>query len=342
MNVVSWRRTAIAFGCAVWMAGPALAQPAKLSGYNADIRESSVSGISSGGVHGGSVRHRLVFGDQGRRRGRRRTVLVRQGRRQRYLQRLLVCRSDRDRVVHVRAACATSTAFFEKADAKSAAGDIDSLQFVRRQKIYVFHGYNDAVLARSVTDAAADFYRHYLGEANRGNLFYQTTIGAGHSLVVAQDQPRRRSQRLQGQRRSVYRPVRLRSGRNHPAAHLRCVECAEPRAVDRNDQAVRSVGLCQAGQCQVRSAWTRPVTCSFPRRASKARRAASTSPCMAASRTSAKSGSASSTHTGYNAWADSNRLIVLYPQTAGEFVLRRFNPQACWDWWSYVNHATTT
>ena len=38
-----------------------------------------------------------------------------------------------------------------------------------------------------VTDAAADFYRHYLGEANRGNLYYQTTIGAGHSLVVAQE-----------------------------------------------------------------------------------------------------------------------------------------------------------
>ena len=58
---------------------------------------------------------------------------------------------------------------------------------MRRQKIYVFHGYNDAKVARSVTDAAADFYRHYLGEANRGNLYYQTTIGAGHSLVVAQD-----------------------------------------------------------------------------------------------------------------------------------------------------------
>ena len=79
--------------------------------------------------------------------------------------------------------------FLAKADPKSAAGDIDPLQFVRRQKIYVFHGYNDAMVARPVTDAAADFYRHYLGEANRGNLFYQTTIGAGHSLAVAQDQP---------------------------------------------------------------------------------------------------------------------------------------------------------
>ncbi len=44
---------------------------------------------------------------------------------------------------------------------------------------------------------------------------------------------------------------------------------------------------------------------------------------------------------GYNAWADSNRLIILYPQT----VPRRGpalgsmkwinNPFACWDWWGY-------
>jgi Fibronectin type III domain/Esterase PHB depolymerase len=41
--------------------------------------------------------------------------------------------------------------------------------------------------------------------------------------------------------------------------------------------------------------------------------------------------------TGYNAWADTNRLIVLYPQTTASPYLP-FNPQACWDWWSYVDH----
>ena len=41
--------------------------------------------------------------------------------------------------------------------------------------------------------------------------------------------------------------------------------------------------------------------------------------------------------TGYNAWADTNGLIVLYPQTVSSSYLP-FNPEACWDWWSYVNH----
>jgi poly(3-hydroxybutyrate) depolymerase len=41
--------------------------------------------------------------------------------------------------------------------------------------------------------------------------------------------------------------------------------------------------------------------------------------------------------TGYNAWADTNHLIVLYPQTRpGSFFV--LNPEACWDWWSYIDH----
>jgi poly(3-hydroxybutyrate) depolymerase len=39
---------------------------------------------------------------------------------------------------------------------------------------------------------------------------------------------------------------------------------------------------------------------------------------------------------GHNSWADTNHLIVLYPQTTSSWYLP-FNPQACWDWWSYVD-----
>jgi hypothetical protein len=38
---------------------------------------------------------------------------------------------------------------------------------------------------------------------------------------------------------------------------------------------------------------------------------------------------------GYNRWADTNRIIVLYPQA----VPRRvgiYNPNGCWDWWGYT------
>jgi poly(3-hydroxybutyrate) depolymerase len=38
---------------------------------------------------------------------------------------------------------------------------------------------------------------------------------------------------------------------------------------------------------------------------------------------------------GYNRWADTNRLIVLYPQTVARY-WGVFNPRACWDWWGYT------
>jgi poly(3-hydroxybutyrate) depolymerase len=38
-------------------------------------------------------------------------------------------------------------------------------------------------------------------------------------------------------------------------------------------------------------------------------------------------------HAGYNAWADTNRIVVLYPQAAA--LSPTPNPKACWDWWGY-------
>ena len=39
--------------------------------------------------------------------------------------------------------------------------------------------------------------------------------------------------------------------------------------------------------------------------------------------------------TGYNRWADANRIVVLYPQVARSLVFP-FNPRGCWDWWGYT------
>ncbi|WP_363345902.1 polyhydroxybutyrate depolymerase [Methylocystis echinoides] len=48
-------------------------------------------------------------------------------------------------------------------------------------------------------------------------------------------------------------------------------------------------------------------------------------------------------HAGYNRWADTNHIIVLYPQTISRWGWGwpfytfnfRWNPNACWDWWGY-------
>jgi poly(3-hydroxybutyrate) depolymerase len=44
---------------------------------------------------------------------------------------------------------------------------------------------------------------------------------------------------------------------------------------------------------------------------------------------------------GYNRWADTNALIVLYPQVAPSY-WPRFNPRGCWDWWGYTGAVYAT
>jgi hypothetical protein len=38
---------------------------------------------------------------------------------------------------------------------------------------------------------------------------------------------------------------------------------------------------------------------------------------------------------GYNRWADTNRLVVLYPQAIARYWWV-YNPRGCWDWWGYT------
>ena len=37
-------------------------------------------------------------------------------------------------------------------------------------------------------------------------------------------------------------------------------------------------------------------------------------------------------NTGYNQWAETNNMVILYPQAA---IKQISNPNGCWDWWGY-------
>ena len=43
------------------------------------------------------------------------------------------------------------------------------------------------------------------------------------------------------------------------------------------------------------------------------------------------------TTTGYNQMADSNDLIILYPQVSVSHTIP-YNPQGCWDFWGYSSY----
>src|ERR1700704_4946880 len=141
------RCTIIALTSAAVMAvSPLAAEPAALRGYNAAIGESSVSGISSGAfmavqfgtawssvikgvgvIAGGPYWCAKAVGDDFIN-GFMLPIMTATG----------SCMKGPPPELNI---------FIAKADAKAASGDIDPLQNLRRQKLYLFHGTNDAVVA---------------------------------------------------------------------------------------------------------------------------------------------------------------------------------------------------
>jgi hypothetical protein len=225
---------------------------------------------------------------------------------------------------------------FAKADAKAASGEIDPLLNLGRQKIYLFHGYNDKVVAKSITDATADFYRHYLGAANLGNLYYQTALGAGHSLVVIREQPTAGLNDCNANQspyidqcgydqagailQHIYGALNPpnRGALNGTVKHFDQSLYTQPDIPDALSMADEGFAyvpkVCDSGEaCRVHIA------------------------LHGCKQDAGDIGARYVDDTGYNSWADTNRLIVLYPQTKSS-VFSPQNPEACWDWWSYVNH----
>ncbi len=336
----AWPLLRVAVSGALFFSVPAAlgAEPPRLSSYNAPIAETSVSGISSGAfmtVQFGTAWSSIVKG----------VGIVAGG--------PFYCAqaSASDVFNGYTAPLATATGpcmkgppprlarLIEKAEEKAKAGEIDPLSHVARQKVYLFHGFNDTVVTRSVTDAAADFYRHYLGKEGAGNLFYQTTLGAGHSQVLPG--------RLQAKElnacavnRSPYinqcdydqagvilqhiygvlnppNPGKL-SGSIRTFAQQNYTTPKKPGELSMGDVGYVFVPRdCETGaRCRVHIAF------------------------HGCKQDSENIGELFVDYSGYNAWADTNRIIVLYPQTAARHGLgwAPFNPEACWDWWSYVSH----
>ena len=336
----SFRMALMAFSCVVSLSIQACAdEQSPLTSYNAAIGESSISGISSGAFMAaqfGTAWSSVIKG----------VGVVAGG--------PFYCAQAQAADMSNGYILPTVTAtgpcmqgpppnvniFTGKADEMAASGAIDPTTGVGHQKIYVFHGYNDAVVAQSVTDAAVNFYRHYLGNAGSGNLFYQTAIGAGHSLVVL-DQP------------SV---AGLNSCPPNQSPFIN--QCAYDQAGIILQHIYGALNPRNSGQLSgtmksfSQAAYTQP---DLPRILSMGdtgyvyvpkdcEQGAVCRVHIALHGCKQDAGDIGTTFiedTGYNAWADTNHIIVLYPQTVAQPILTFPSPnsEACWDWWSYVTHS---
>jgi hypothetical protein len=306
-------------------AGLALLHPARPSAeepalptYNADIAQTSISGLSSGAfmaVQFGTAWSSIVIGvgaiaggPFGCSEGSEATALS-------------TCTGG--------APAADVASLISRADVWARNGAIDGTANLARQRIYLFNGYNDAVVTRPVSDALYAFYAHY----RPGSLFYQTAIGAGHAQVTVAyggncgetggeyinrcgyDQAGIILQQIYGALNK--RNDGTSDGRVIPFRQGDFTGSRTPIEVSLDDRGfVYMPAACEAREpCRVHVALHGCLQ-SF-----------------------GDIGEDFVRHAGYNEWADTNRIIVLYPQVhAVDFTrLGITNPRSCWDWWGYLD-----
>lgn len=221
--------------------------------------------------------------------------------------------------------------------ALAAAGSIDPIEELRGDRAWLFSGRRDDTVRREVTAALQRYYVALLAPAQ---VAFVTEVEAGHAMVTADygapcpasahpflnDCDFDAAGALLAHLHGPLQPASTR-----PAGQLLAFDQREfagaPYAISMDEEGLVYVpDACRGVSCRVHVAFHG---------------------CMQGR---AAAGDAFARHAGYNRWADSNRLIVLYPQAIARsgwgpwpwptsFV---YNPKGCWDWWGYSGAAYHT
>ena len=208
-----------------------------------------------------------------------------------------------------------------------SVGRIDPVADVKDDRIYLFSGKDDHTVVPAIVGSARRFYEALGVPAD--HILYVADIPAGHAL-----RHRGQGPGVRLHRQALHRRLRLRPGRGAAGADLRDVEaarrCSRPAPSScstsaRSHASSSNHGLSDDGH-RLRAA----------ARAPRSAAAACTSPSTAAGRTARSSATPSRAIRAIARWADTNTLIVLFPQTA----TTPLNPQGCWDWWGYTGAST--
>lgn len=219
----------------------------------------------------------------------------------------------------------TAAPLVSTAQSWAASGDIDPTSNLAKQKVWLFHGYNDGVVKEGVTDVLLAFYS---GFTSASNVFYKDDLPSAHAQVT--DNWGQACDRTGGEfindcgydaagqiLQHIYGTL---NPRNTGAPVGSILPFDQSAFYNGN---IGSIGMARKGYVYVPSACAAGQPCRVH---------IALHGCLQNADTI---GSDYYMHAGYNAWADTNGLIVLYPQTIATS-LAPLNPNGCWDWWGYT------
>lgn len=212
----------------------------------------------------------------------------------------------------------------------ASAGRIDPVAALAGDRVWLFSGFNDGVVRQSAVAALREFYRQLAPGTER---FFRHDLPAGHAMVTEQaggacevtggsfladcdyDAAGSMLQFLLGALAPPTDPARGRLVRFDQAEFAG----GRPRRIALADEGfVYIPAACAAGtRCRVHVA------------------------LHGCNQSAEKVGEAFVRDSGYNRWAESNRIVVLYPQARSTWGAP-WNPYGCWDWWGYTGTAYTT
>ncbi|CAE6809573.1 MULTISPECIES: extracellular catalytic domain type 2 short-chain-length polyhydroxyalkanoate depolymerase [Paraburkholderia] len=222
-------------------------------------------------------------------------------------------------------AAPTAEGAWQAAQRFAKAGQIDDPANLREQRIYLFSGAKDSVVATRVVDQAKRFYE--LAHVPAASIEYQRHPDAGHALITnrPEDSPCDANQspyinncgfeQSHEMLRWIY--ARPNAPLNAPATQA----SGELRSFDQREfDPNRGASLADVAYVYV------PADCLHAACAVHVAFHGCVQNADAVGQRFVRGA-------GYNEIADTNRLIVLYPQAAKSAV----NPLGCWDFWGYTS-----
>ena len=205
----------------------------------------------------------------------------------------------------------------------SRNGYIDPISNLAGSKVYLFSGTVDSTVRQSVMDDLHKMYLNYIGDAN---ISYRNNVVAEHAMPT--DRPNGNACDFKGSPyisscnvdaageilQWIHGPLKP---RNDGALGGSFINFDQRAYWAKRDPAGH--GMADAGWAYV------PADC------------AGGQPCKlhvalhGCKQNAATIGDQFHKNAGYNKWADTNSIVVLYPQATAISA----NPNSCWDWWGY-------
>jgi hypothetical protein len=213
-------------------------------------------------------------------------------------------------------------ALVERAQKLAGEQKNDALEGLAKDKIYLFTGGADQIVAASVVEAAREFYVR-AGVPN-ANIELETRKDAGHAFLTKDT----------GTACGASSPPFLSDcDYDQAGTILRWIygDLAEPSAkatgkfvrFDQTELIKGDADMSKEGVVYVPNACAEEAGCRLH------------IALHGCEQNLDEVGMKFVEGSGFARWADANRMVVLFPQVSASFVK---NPKGCWDWWGYTGN----